>query len=210
MSAAAATLAAAAPGVVDEAQRDAIAEMVNIGMGQAGASLARLFDAFIKLSVPRVQLVEPDTLADTLDALCGRDTPVTVARQAFASRIRGEAIVFFTSASAEALGELVAFNGASTDELLLDVTNVLVGACIGGLAEQFGLDVGFSPPSLLGRRACATAVLAAAEMDWRRALLAEVNFRVEGRAFRCHLLTFWPDASLAMLIEAADALLATI
>lgn len=195
---------------VDEAQRDAIAEMVNIGMGQAGASLARMFDAFIKLSVPRVQLIEPATLPEALLALCGADTPVTVARQAFASRIRGEALVFYTAASGDVLAELVGYPGASTDELLLDVTNVLVGACIGGLAEQFGLDVGFSPPALLGRRARATDVLAADDMAWACALLAEVNFSVEGRAFRCHLLTFWPDASLATLIAAADALLATV
>lgn len=193
----------------DEVRRDAVAEMINIGMGQAGASLARLFDEFIQLSVPRVQLVEPSNLAATLVELCG-DTPVTVARQAFSSRIRGEAVVFYSSASADALADLVGFDGASTDELLLDVTNVLVGACIGGLAEQFGLDVGFSPPSLLGRRPGVTAVLSADEMAWRRALVAEVNFRVEGRAFRCHLLTFWPDASLAMLVQAVDALLASV
>ena len=47
-------------------------------------------------------------------------------------------------------------------------------------------------------------------MAWSHALLAEVNFRIDGHGFRCHLLTFWPDASIAMLVEAVDRLLATL
>lgn len=202
-------MSASAVMMLDEARKDAMAEMVNIGMGQAGASLARLFDEFIHLSVPRVQLVEPATLPAALGQLCG-DEAVTVTRQAFASRIRGEALVFFTSASVEALAALVGYPGASADELLLDVTNVLVSACVGGLAEQFGFELACSAPSLIGRHGSVTDVLAADAMAWSHALLAEVNFRIDGHGFRCHLLTFWPDASIAMLVEAVDRLLATL
>lgn len=200
----------AAVALLEPDRRDAMAEMVNIGMGQAGASLARLFDAFIQLSVPRVQIVEPRSLTATLVELCGADCAVTVARQAFASRIRGEALVIFTDASVDGLADLVGYPGASADELLLDITNVLVAACVGGLADQFGFELACSAPSLLGCRGSVNDVLTADEMVWAHALLAEVSFRVEGRPFRCHLLTFWPDASMAMLVEAVDRLLATL
>lgn len=193
-----------------EAQRDAMAEMVNIGMGQAGDSLARLFNTFIRLSVPRIQLVEPADLHRALIALCGADTPVTATRQAFSSCIRGEALVFYTSESCDTLAELVGYPDASRDELLLDITNVLVGACVGGLAAQFSLDLALSAPSLLGRSACAAQLLDDETMAWQAALLAEVNFRVEARTFQCHLLTFWPDASMTVLVKAVDDLLATV
>lgn len=184
--------------------------MVNIGMGQAGESLARLFDKFIQLSVPRIQLVDPPSVVNAMISLFGEGTPVTAVRQAFSSRIRGEALVFYTDATCAGLGDLVGYPGSSTDELLLDVTNVLVGACISGLAAQFALALAFSPPSLLGRSECTTRILDGAVMPWSRALLAEVNFRVEGKTFECHLLTFWPDDSMDVLAKGVDDLLATL
>ena len=45
----------------DSQQRDALAELVDIGMGQAGDRLARLLDTFIQLSIPRIALVRPAT-----------------------------------------------------------------------------------------------------------------------------------------------------
>jgi len=184
--------------------------MVNIGMGQAGESLARLFDKFIQLSLPRIQIVEPPSVADAMLSMLGHGTPVTAVRQAFSSRIRGEALVFYTDATCAGLADLVGYPGASTDELLLDVTNVLVGACISGIAAQFALALAFSPPSLLGRSEGTALVLAGAVMPWCRALLAEVNFRVEGRTFECHMLMFWPDDAMDILAKAIDDLLATV
>lgn len=195
---------------IEEAQRDALAEMVNIGMGQAGDSLARLFNTFIRLSVPRIQLVVPETLNFVLDALCGPDTPVIAVRQAFASCIRGEAVVFYTMGSGDDLAELVGYADAERDEFLLDITNVLVGACVGGLASQFALELEVAAPSLLGEGTSATKLLDASGMAWSTALLAEVNFRVESRTFHCHLLTFWPDDSLGALVKAVDNLLASV
>lgn len=193
-----------------EVQRDALAEMVNIGMGQAGDRLARLFNTFIQLSVPRLELIQPRALAGALDRLCGSATAVIGTRQAFASHIRGEAVVFFTAESCGELAELVGYPGADRNEVLLDITNVLVGACIGGIAAQFALELALSPPSLLGEAASATRLLDAGAMVWQTALLSEVNFRVEARLFHCHLVTFWPDASLQVLVKAVDDLLAAV
>ncbi len=41
-----------------EDQRDALQELTNIAMGQAGASLATLRDTFVDLSIPRIRVVE--------------------------------------------------------------------------------------------------------------------------------------------------------
>jgi len=38
-------------------QTDALREIVNVAMGQAANSLARVLDAFVQLPVPRVRLV---------------------------------------------------------------------------------------------------------------------------------------------------------
>jgi chemotaxis protein CheC len=188
---------------------DALSELVNIGMGQAGDSLARLFDAFVQLSIPRLELVEPSRVGAAIAALVGTAEPVVTVRQAFWSRIRGEALAIYPVEGCDALADLVGYPEVTSDELLLEITNVLVGACVGALAAQFSLELGFSPPSILGHTTL-NDLLDAPHLPWDRALLAEVNFRIVGRAFSCHLLTFWPDDSIGVLMHAVDAFLAEL
>jgi len=197
--------------VLGEAERrDALAEFVNIGMGQAGDSLARLFDTFIQLSIPRIELVRPHDVTAAIATLVGSAGPIVAVRQAFASRIRGEALAVYPAGGCDALADLVKYPDVTSDELLLEVSNVLIGACVGGLAKQFGLDLSFSPPSILGQHATITELLDVEFLPWETALVAEVNFRVVDRAFHCHLFTFWPDESISVLLSAVDTLLATL
>jgi chemotaxis protein CheC len=191
-------------------QRDALAELVNIGMGQAGASLARLFDTFITLSIPRIEIVQPQDVTKAIAALVGDPGPIVAVRQAFSSRIRGEAIAIYSEGGCDTLADLVTYPDVSSDELLLEISNVLVGACVGGLAAQFALDLSFSPPSVLGRHANIHELLDTGCLAWHNALVAEVNFQIVDRAFRCHLFTFWPDESIDVLLAAVDAFLATL
>lgn len=190
-------------------QRDALAELVNIGMGQAGDSLARLFDTFIQLSIPRIDLVEPDEVSGAISALVGTKEPIVAVRQAFSGPIRGEALAIYAATGCDALADLVRYPDVTSDELLLEISNVLVGACVGALAAQFSLNLCFSPPSVLGRSPI-SALLDSRQLPWTRALISEVNFRIVERAFCCHLLTFWPDESLGALLRAVDSFLAQL
>lgn len=191
-------------------RRDALAELVNIGMGRAGDSLARLFDTFITLSIPRIELVQPREVSRAIRELVGEPGPVVAVRQAFSSRLRGEALAIYPAGGCDALADLVTYPDVHSDELLLEISNVLVGACVGGLAAQFALELSFSPPSILATQRSVDELLDVECVPWENALIAEVNFRVVDRAFRCHLLTFWPDASIEVLLEAVDAMLATL
>jgi hypothetical protein len=47
-------------------------------------------------------------------------------------------------------------------------------------------------------------------VPWDKALIAEVNFRIVERAFCCHLLTFWPDESISVLLRSVDEFLAQL
>jgi chemotaxis protein CheC len=191
-------------------QRDALSELVNIGMGQAGDSLARLFDTFIQLSIPRITLVQPRDVTGTIAELVNTAGPTVAVRQAFSSRIRGEAIALYAADGCDTIADLVKYPDVTSEELLLEISNILVGACVGGLAAQFSLDLSFSPPSILGEHGSIDELLDVEGLPWQNALLAEVNFRVEDRAFRCHLLTFWPDESIAVLFRAVDSFLAAV
>jgi chemotaxis protein CheC len=196
--------------LADSQQRDALAELVNIGMGQAGDRLARLFDTFVQLSIPRVAMVHPCDVVVAIGNLVEASGPIVAVRQAFSSRIRGEALALYTADGCDALADLVTYPDITSDELLLEISNILVGACVGAIAAQFALDLSFSPPSILAEHATVSALLDTQGLPWQNALLAEVKFRVEDRAFCCHLLTFWPDESIAVLFHAVDSFLATL
>jgi len=129
-----------------EDQRDCLQEVVNVAMGQAGDSLARFLEVFINLSIPRIRLVAKEDLGQELAALVGGDDcKVSGVSQGFyhvedGSGIRGEAIVVFGDSSFSELADLLDYDGELTDsaekELLMDVTNVLNGACLNGIGEQ--------------------------------------------------------------------------
>lgn len=195
-------------------QVDVLQEIANIAMGQAGRSLAVMLDSFVALSVPRSRIVAVGELADNVaEMLQGRDS-ITAVRQAFFNRLRGEAIVVFGPAGCRDLADLLGHEGelcgAVEEELLLDVSNLLVGAVLKGLAQQLGTDFSFSAPSIMAVRGDVAELLHAERLGWSHALLIEVNFALEERDFRCHLVLLMPEESIELMRHALDQLLAAL
>lgn len=188
-------------------QKEALQEIANIGMGQAGSSIAQVFDHFVQLSIPRIVILGPEDMAGALTRLVDAGL-ITAVRQAFHGRMRGEAIVLYGEQRCNDLADLMGYehtlNHSGELELLLDVTNILVGACLGGIAEQLHSDIGFSAPSLLADRVQAAVLLRVEDVSWRSALLVEVNFRLEHRSFACHLVILMAEEEIRTMAEALD------
>lgn len=191
-------------------QRDALQEIVNIGMGQAGASIAEVLGEFVQLSVPRVLIVPQTALAMALARTIG-ESNVSAVRQAFHAAMRGEAIVIYGEQRCNDLADLMGYehdlDRAAERELLLDVSNILVGACLGGITEQLGMAVGFSAPSLMADSIPLAELLKLSHVSWNAALMVEVNFRLELRSFACHLVLLLPDQEVLALAAALDRFL---
>ncbi|WP_374682783.1 hypothetical protein [Accumulibacter sp.] len=192
---------------ISEEQREALQEVANIGIGQAGASIAKVLGEFVELSVPQISAVDAAAIPAALAALAG-DGIASAVRQAFIGELRGEAIVIFAEHSADDLAVLLAYgdalDGPAGRELLLDISNVLVGACLGGIAELLRTTIGFSAPSLLADQVASSQLLRVDEISARCALLVEVRFGIEKRVFRCHLVMLMPDDAVAALRRALD------
>ena len=73
-------------------QRDALQEIANIGMGQAGSSIAKIWGEFVRLSIPRIANVERQEIPAVLQQLVGEKNILAV-RQAFHGQLRGEVII---------------------------------------------------------------------------------------------------------------------
>jgi chemotaxis protein CheC len=203
---------------LSEDQRDCLQEIVNVAMGQAGDSLARFLEVFINLSVPRIRSVSAKELPRFLNEIVDNSVDnVSAVRQGFYSLedgrgVRGESIVIFSDTSFKELADLLAYeddvnSGQSEIELLLDVTNVLTGACLNGIADQIGEELAYSSPSILGYHVPPNEVVSPRELQWEYALLVEIHYRLERRAFSCTLLLLMPGDAIQVIKNALDKML---
>lgn len=192
---------------LSEDQRDALQEITNIAMGQAASSLAGLLDTFVNLSVPRINIVDVKQLPDSINELVGRETDVTAVRQSFHGYLRGEAIVIYGHEGCKDLADLMGYDEeldrSAELELLLDVSNVLVGACLGGMLEQLKSvsehnsgELSFSAPSMMAENVPPDAVINVSNLTWTHALLMEVNFSLESYNFISHLIMLMPEQAI--------------
>ena len=196
---------------MSENQRDALQEMTNVAMGQAGDRLARLLDTFVVLSIPHIDIMEPQDIAMTLQSIDASDTISGVCQGFIGGGIAGEAILLFNDTSFNDLAQLLQFEGDldayAERELLMDTTNVLFGACIKGLAEQIDMDFSFGPPTVLGQHQKMSEMFNPSNSIWKHALVTEINYKLEGYNVNCDLLLLMTDDSIARLMHKIDYLL---
>ncbi len=206
--------------LLTEDQRDALQELTNIAMGQAGSSLAMLLDEFVDLSIPRIRVVELTSLPPALAELIGRTAEVSAVRQSFQGYLRGEAIVIFGEPGSRALADLLGYDAhlgeGTATELLLDVANVLTGACLGGMMEQIraitedtAAELSFSMPSVMARQVSPQQLIDPTRVSWSHSLLLEVNFTLKSRNFVAHLVMLMPEAGIARIRGVVDQFIAS-
>ena len=200
--------------ILNADQKDALQEISNIAMGTAAAGLAKVLESFVRLSVPRITIVETSRIADRLAGSLPPHREVSAVRQAFYGPVEGEVVVVFGQDGCNELADLLAHDGDTSDgvkeELLLDVSNILVGACINGIAHQLATELSFSPPEVLCRAVPLDRVFEGHQPTCEQALLIEIDFSLEARSFACHMLTFLAPDSFGALRNSLSRFLESI
>jgi chemotaxis protein CheC len=194
---------------------DALQELVNMGMGAAGAALAEALGVFVELAVPSVDFTDRRSVAGLLDSGAWAKEEVEAIRQPFFGAFTGESMMIFNEHVQDELSDLPGYGLADGDkptdaeqqEMLLDLANVVIGACVNGIAEPFQESVSFAPPSRLGGRAAIRTFLSHDAVAWHQGLIVNVDFKVEGRSFLSRVLVFLPEHSLQLVDQAVTRLL---
>lgn len=184
---------------------DSYRELVNVAMGRAGALLAGVLGNFIQLSIPKVNLFEGGELHMTLAHVTGRENVHAVCQGYVARDLAGEAILMFNDASFTDLGRLLHrdVDGETDDtvktELLMDMANLLIGACLKGISDQLERPFSEGRPVILGRNARMEEMLAGRHSLWRPTLAVEIGYQVEAHNINCDLLLLFTQDSLPTL-----------
>lgn len=189
---------------------DRYQEIANVAMGRAGELLARLLGAFVKLPVPRVNMIEGSDLKMALQAIEASETVSAVCQGFIGAGIAGEALLTFTESSFADIAALMRHEGEIDDavqlELLMDISSILIGACLKGIADQ--LDINFSQghPIVLGRHINIAELLERNASRWNRTLAIELGYRIEHRNINCDLMLLFSEDSLDALHDRASFL----
>lgn len=183
--------------------RDAFREVVNIAMGRAAALLARVLGVFVQLPIPNVNILEVSELHMAL-ADAQRGNGLTAVCQGYIGEgIAGEALLIFHDSEVADMARLMQWqqHNHSSMEMLLDMSSILIGACLSGIAEQ--LDVSFSQghPQILGEHASIDELIRINSQRWRKTLAVEVSYSIEGHDIHFDLLLLFTEDSVSLLTD---------
>lgn len=180
--------------------RDVYREIANVAMGRAADFLARLLDAFVVMPIPNVNMIEVAELRMALDEIAAGDNVTAVCQGFIGSGVAGEALLIFNESSFKDIAELMKYEGTIDEsvelELLMDISNVLIGACLKGIVDQ--LDINFSQghPMVLGRHIKVADLLKGNAMKWKQTFAIEMGYRIENRHINCDLLLLFTEDSM--------------
>jgi len=180
--------------------RDGYKEIANVAMGQAADLLARVLNAFVIMPIPNVSMLEVSELTMALNQVAGNEQMSAVCQGFIGSGIAGEALILFNNSSIEDIADLMNFQGDLTDqiqqELLMDISSILSGAYLHGIAKQLDIKFSQSHPVVLGKHIKMDELFKRSESRWKKTLTIETAISIENRNINCHLLLLFTEDSI--------------
>lgn len=188
---------------LDSDLRDCYQEIANVAMGQAGDLLARLLDVFVVLPIPNVNLIEVSELSMALSAIEAHESTSGICQGFIGAGISGEALLILNDSSFKDVAALMNYQYEIDDttelELLMDLANVLIGACLKGVSEQLDMPFSQGHPVVLGQHRKISELIATNSTKWRRTLAIEISYGIENYPIKCDLLLLFTENSMNTL-----------
>jgi chemotaxis protein CheC len=191
-------------------QADALIELLNIGFGRAAASLSQLTGHRVLLDVPQVSIHPVGTLTVALASVITDD--VASVHQIFSGPVAGDALLILNHQAAGMLKQLLTDEpslpltvDASAREVLTEVGNILLNACLGTFGNLLDVKVSFSVPHLtLDTLQGVLQSLLINREGVRYALVVHAGFKLRDAEVRGYLVIVLSVASLDRLIRAVE------
>jgi chemotaxis protein CheC len=144
---------------LSDEERDILQEVMNIAFGSAAADLAEVIDIYVVLSVPTIRVMQTIDLPEYIRSEVKSYDKVSIVEQSFIAKFKGVALLIFPSGIGRALLGILNRDNENTlesdpvealeQEALMEVGNILVGACVSKVAELLGDVVIYSPPRVI-------------------------------------------------------------
>lgn len=144
--------------MLNQEARDLLQELLNMAFGTAAGELGDVADIYVDLKIPRIDVVDVDGFPQYACDVTGTAATSSIVSERFWGDFDGAGLLFFPFGSGKEL--MTAFSHHPAGEypeevfstlergVLLEVGNILLGACIGKLAEILETYVTYAPPQV--------------------------------------------------------------
>ncbi len=191
-------------------QNDALAEVINIGVGRAAASMAELVNDKIDLSVPSIIVCDLNDLGTHLgDPSEPLDTSVI---QDFTGGLSGRSVLAFPQSSGIKLGHVFAGYDDAPDRLDLDLSdileeigNIVLNGVLGSISNLLDTSLIYSVPQLHTNEKVEELInqgMEEREHSTRTVLIANAQFNIVSRNIQGTLLILFDVGGVQTVLDA--------
>jgi len=197
---------------VSERQKDALIEVVNIAFSRAGASLSELTGHRVLLDVPQISIRPIEELERALTGLMKGE--VATVHQVFGGEVSGDACLMLNQEGAVHLTNLLTDGTEKKErlyesdrEVLNEVGNILLNACLGTFGNILKVHITFAVPQMrLEAMSEFIDTLLVGDQGIRHCLIISTDFRIKDSEITGYLIIVLGVSSLELLLQAVDKL----
>jgi len=195
-----------------ENQADALTEVINIAFSRSAAALSEITGHRVLLEVPEVSVHPIHELKDCLGEFVNEE--IATVHQIFSGAVSGDAMLMLNYQGAVHLSRLLTETGNTDErlyesdrEVLTEVGNILLNACLGTFGNMLHVQITFAVPrlqledldGLLG-----SVMIGKDEIQY--ALVVYTTFRIKISEITGFLVIVLGVNSLELLLKALDTL----
>lgn len=189
---------------LDELERDALTELVNIGVSRAAASLRKMVNKQIILSVPSVEIVTRKSAASLIGQ---RESEELIAvQQRFEGAFSGRALLIFPESNGLSLVRAIVGDDvgeaeliAMEEEALAETGNVILNGCLGSMANMLKHTLKMSIPDVRRGDSNLLFDVLGGTSEESFVLFLYINFSVRERDIRGYIAMIMDLPSLELL-----------
>lgn len=198
-----------------ELERDALTEIVNIGVSRAASSLRKMIGDQVTLSVPSIDVVSQRRAARLISE---REVAELVAvRQDFSGPFSGRALLIFPESNSLELVRAVTGDTLTAQEVvdmeheaLTETGNVILNSCLATMANMLKRSLSMTIPEVLRGSGAMLFEVDESNAADGLVLFLYIDFAVRKRDIRGYIAMIMDIPSLEVLKELLDEFIARV
>jgi chemotaxis protein CheC len=193
-------------GELSDIEKDALAEIANMGVSRAAVSLRQMVGEQVFLSVPAVNIVTREAAAGLVER--GNSPRLVAVQQSFEGPFSGRALLIFPEAqSLELVRSIVGEEHSLEDvidleqEALAETGNVILNACLATIANVLRRSMRMSLPSVIRGDGATLFETRSSDPDGDLVLFLYIDFTIKSRDVRGFIALLMDLPSITALKE---------
>jgi chemotaxis protein CheC len=202
-----------------EEEKEILQEIMNIAFGNATADLAGVVDIYVVLSVPNVTALNVGDIPNFITAKINFSSETSIVAQQFWGDFKGSGIMVFPSRTGRDLIDVLESGDSNPipgnpmvsleREVLMELGNILIGACVGKISELLNTYVSYSPPNVIHENSDDYSNFVDSFDPGQSAIMMETIFQFKERDIEGLLLIITDQESINWLRNALNDFMAS-